>query len=231
MTGRRSFAISEGWVARGWRSEVDPTTPYRRSAIAQHFGARRLAYNWALARKGQPGRPHGRPDGSRRWHGVSRPFAATGTRPSTRSPRGGGNAPRRPTPVGSRIWSRRCTTGRRLSTAAAGDDGSGSLGSGPAAVIAAGSASPPVRCALRLTGAPRRAGDRPAPVQGEHPAARAVGRQGPGADPVDHPHRAWRAVVRVDHHHRRAGPSHPQPALGPLRDRPWNRAGVGGHRP
>jgi putative transposase len=50
MTGRRPFAIPEGWVARGWRFEVEPTTPHQRSAIAQHFGARRFAYNWALAR-------------------------------------------------------------------------------------------------------------------------------------------------------------------------------------
>jgi hypothetical protein len=48
--GRRRFAIPEGWVARGWRFEVEPTTPHQRSAIAQHFGARRFAYNWALAR-------------------------------------------------------------------------------------------------------------------------------------------------------------------------------------
>jgi putative transposase len=43
------FAIPEAWVARGWRFEVEPTTPQQRSAIARHFGARRFAYNWALA--------------------------------------------------------------------------------------------------------------------------------------------------------------------------------------
>ncbi len=48
MAGRR-FAVPEGWVARGWRFEVEPTTPQQRSGIAQHLGARRFAYNWALA--------------------------------------------------------------------------------------------------------------------------------------------------------------------------------------
>jgi hypothetical protein len=50
MAGRRRFQVPEGWVARGWRFEVEPTIPHQRSAIAQHFGARRFAYNWALAR-------------------------------------------------------------------------------------------------------------------------------------------------------------------------------------
>jgi putative transposase len=50
MAGRRRFQVPAGWVARGWRFEVEPTTPYQRSAIAQHFGARRFAYNWALSR-------------------------------------------------------------------------------------------------------------------------------------------------------------------------------------
>jgi putative transposase len=41
--------IPDGCVARGWRFEVELTTPKQRSAVAQHFGARRFAYNWALA--------------------------------------------------------------------------------------------------------------------------------------------------------------------------------------
>jgi putative transposase len=49
MVGRRRFQVPEGWVARGWRFEVEATTSQQRSAIAQHFGARRFAYNWALA--------------------------------------------------------------------------------------------------------------------------------------------------------------------------------------
>jgi putative transposase len=36
-------------LARGWRFEVETTTPTQRDLIAQHFGARRFAYNWALA--------------------------------------------------------------------------------------------------------------------------------------------------------------------------------------
>jgi putative transposase len=49
MAGRQRFAIPDGWVARGWRFEVEPTTPQQRSAVAQHLGARRFAFNWALA--------------------------------------------------------------------------------------------------------------------------------------------------------------------------------------
>jgi putative transposase len=49
MAGRQWFAIPEGWVARGFRFEVEPTTPEQLARIAQHFGARRFAYNWALA--------------------------------------------------------------------------------------------------------------------------------------------------------------------------------------
>jgi hypothetical protein len=36
-------------VAQGWRLEVETTTPVQRSLIQQHLGARRFAYNWALA--------------------------------------------------------------------------------------------------------------------------------------------------------------------------------------
>jgi putative transposase len=46
---RRTFVAPEGWVARGWRFEVEPTIPEQRSLISQHFGARRVAHNWALA--------------------------------------------------------------------------------------------------------------------------------------------------------------------------------------
>jgi putative transposase len=49
MAGRQRFAIPDDWVARGWRFEVEPTTPQQRSAVAQHLGARRFAFNWALA--------------------------------------------------------------------------------------------------------------------------------------------------------------------------------------
>jgi putative transposase len=49
MNARRRFEVPEGWVARSWRFEVEPATPEQRSLIHQHFGARRFAYNWALA--------------------------------------------------------------------------------------------------------------------------------------------------------------------------------------
>jgi putative transposase len=46
---RQRFAVPDGWVARGFRFEVEATSSMQRSRIAQHFGARRFAYNWALA--------------------------------------------------------------------------------------------------------------------------------------------------------------------------------------
>jgi putative transposase len=49
MGGRLQFEVPEGWVARGWRFEVETTTPDQPAQIARHFGARRFAYNWALA--------------------------------------------------------------------------------------------------------------------------------------------------------------------------------------
>ena len=49
MAGVGRFVIPDGWVARGWRFEVETTTTVQWSKIRQHFGARRFAYNWALA--------------------------------------------------------------------------------------------------------------------------------------------------------------------------------------
>jgi Helix-turn-helix domain len=49
MGGWQSYQIPDGWVARGWRFEVEPTTPEQPSLIFRHFGARRFAHNWALA--------------------------------------------------------------------------------------------------------------------------------------------------------------------------------------
>jgi putative transposase len=49
MGGWFHLQIPDGWVARGWRFEVETTSVVQRSKIAQHFGARRFAYNWALA--------------------------------------------------------------------------------------------------------------------------------------------------------------------------------------
>jgi len=49
MGARQRFQIPQGWVARGFRLEVAATTPEQPPRIGQHFGARRFAYNWALA--------------------------------------------------------------------------------------------------------------------------------------------------------------------------------------
>jgi putative transposase len=48
MADRGGFQIPEGWVARGFRFEVEATTAEQPARIARHFGARRFAYNWAL---------------------------------------------------------------------------------------------------------------------------------------------------------------------------------------
>jgi putative transposase len=47
--GRQQFALPQGWVARGFRFEVQPPSSAQWALIRQHFGARRFAYNWALS--------------------------------------------------------------------------------------------------------------------------------------------------------------------------------------
>jgi hypothetical protein len=42
------FEVLEGWVARGFVFEVETTSPEQPGQVAQAFGARRYAYNWAL---------------------------------------------------------------------------------------------------------------------------------------------------------------------------------------
>ena len=49
MGARQRLAIPDGWIARGFRFEVEPTSPEQPERIAQAFGGRRVAYNWALA--------------------------------------------------------------------------------------------------------------------------------------------------------------------------------------
>ena len=49
MGRRQTFEIPEGWVACGFRFEVEPTTGEQQALICQHFGAHRFAHNWALA--------------------------------------------------------------------------------------------------------------------------------------------------------------------------------------
>jgi putative transposase len=49
MAGRQRLEIPAGWVTRGFRFEVEPTSQEQLTRIAQTFGARRFAYNWTLA--------------------------------------------------------------------------------------------------------------------------------------------------------------------------------------
>ena len=49
MATHQRLVIPDGWVVRGFRFEVEPTSPEQPARIRQHFGARRFAYNWALA--------------------------------------------------------------------------------------------------------------------------------------------------------------------------------------
>jgi putative transposase len=49
MTGvRQVFEVPNGWVARGFVFEVETTSLEQPARVAQAFGARRYAYNWAL---------------------------------------------------------------------------------------------------------------------------------------------------------------------------------------
>jgi putative transposase len=49
LGGGQRYQVPTGFIARGWRFEVETPTPWQRSLVQQHFGARRFAYNWALA--------------------------------------------------------------------------------------------------------------------------------------------------------------------------------------
>ncbi|WP_151069138.1 helix-turn-helix domain-containing protein, partial [Mycobacterium tuberculosis] len=40
--------VPEGWCVQAFRFTLDPTEDQAR-ALARHFGARRKAYNWAVA--------------------------------------------------------------------------------------------------------------------------------------------------------------------------------------
>jgi putative transposase len=48
MGSRPMFEVPDGWVARGFVFEVETTSPEQPGQVAQAFGARRYAYNWAL---------------------------------------------------------------------------------------------------------------------------------------------------------------------------------------
>ena len=84
MGFRPMFKVPDGWVARGFVFEVETTSHEQSGQVAQAFGARRYAYNWALgqvkanldARTADPT--------VRRSPGTSTSFGKHGTRPSTR---------------------------------------------------------------------------------------------------------------------------------------------------
>ena len=42
------FEVPEGWTVQAFRFTLDPTEDQAR-ALARHFGARRKAFNWAVA--------------------------------------------------------------------------------------------------------------------------------------------------------------------------------------
>jgi len=48
MGVRPMFEVPDGWVARGFVFEVETTSLEQPARVAQAFGARRYAYNWAL---------------------------------------------------------------------------------------------------------------------------------------------------------------------------------------
>jgi putative transposase len=62
MGGWPHYQVPEGWVARGWRFEVETTTPTQRDLIAQHFGAPPVRLQLGLgAGQSEPGRTDGHP--------------------------------------------------------------------------------------------------------------------------------------------------------------------------
>jgi hypothetical protein len=64
MGSRPMLEVPDGWVARGFVFEVETTSPEQPGQVAQAFGARRYAYNWALGQvRGQPRCAHCRSDG------------------------------------------------------------------------------------------------------------------------------------------------------------------------
>jgi hypothetical protein len=149
MGGRQPYQLPDGFLARGFRFEVEPTSPEQPAQLARHFGARRFAYNWALAqikanldaRAADPAIPRLAWDfyDLRRAGNQAKHQVAPWWREWSR----------RPTPPGSPTWSPPCAPGRLPSTATEPAPGSGSPGSRPAVGIAAGSGSPPARCGWR----------------------------------------------------------------------------------
>jgi putative transposase len=101
---RRMFEIPDGWVARGFVFEVETTSPEQSRQVAQAFGARRYADNWALgqvkanldARSADPTVP----PLAWNFHELRKAW----NRPSTRWRPGGAVRPRKPMPRGLPTW-------------------------------------------------------------------------------------------------------------------------------
>jgi hypothetical protein len=235
MAGRRRFVVPAGWVARGFRFEVEPTSPEQRSRIAQQFGGRRFAHNWALAQvkanldacQADPGilllawnayRLRKQWNQAKHqvapwWRACSKEAYASGIADLVQG--------------AAQLVGRQARPSDRTAGRVPQVQGPpprpwpGALhhwGNAP------GARPPP----------PRVASGRAAALQGEYPAATAAGPQGPGTNPVDDPVRARPAggpAGGVGAGDRLPSARHPQRAGRPLWDRPGDRAGVGGHRP
>jgi putative transposase len=104
MGVRPMYEIPDGWVARGFVFEVETTTLEQPAQVAQAFGARRYAYNWALgqvkanldARTADPTVP------PLAWDFYE--LRKAWTTPSTRWRPGGAVRPRKPMRRGSPTW-------------------------------------------------------------------------------------------------------------------------------
>ena len=210
MGARQRFEIPQGWVARGFRLEVAATTAEQRELIRQQFGARRFAYNWALAQV--------KADLDARAVDPSVP-ALGWSLPALR--KAWNQAKQRVAPWvadvfqgGLLVGDRRPGRGPAPLVGQQGRPAEGSAGRVPPLQGApSGSRPGPLHHRGDAPGGrpapPHPAGDRAAPVQGEHPAAGAPGRQGPRAGPVDDAVGAGRAAGCVDRHHRLPRPRTP----------------------
>jgi putative transposase len=154
MTVRQVFEIPDGWVPRGFVFEVETTSPEQPAQVAQAFGARRYAYNWALgqlkanldAREADPTVPplswnfyelrkawnQAKHEVAPWWCCASKEAHASGIADLV---------------AGLRNWSD-AKAGRRK-----GAHGSGSRASRPAIGIQAGCGSPRAQCAWNQTAA------------------------------------------------------------------------------
>jgi Helix-turn-helix domain len=153
MGSRPMFEVADGWVARGFVFEVETTSPEQPGQVAQAFGARRYAYNWALgqvranldARTADPTVP---PlawnfyELRKAWN-QAKYEVAPWSRCTSKEAYASGIAD---LVTGS-------TTGRMPRQAAARARGSDSRASRPAIGIAVGCGSPRARCAWNQTAA------------------------------------------------------------------------------